>query len=352
LSSSDAARPLVEISEEMNDWMKTDSTKASFGPVTDQRWEGFPKVKFKGVVIQNKILCFSIYSNSGHFNLTFNSDAFKDHQSISCCNTSTRASRENSYQWFHYAIMVKNNAFTIFSNYRELQYKLNFNPKLVAIDDKSVKLHDYKFLYSDRISSNYSYLIVSSSNNYCLSMFVAVEKNCSLEIILNVNKKHNASEIVNGFNDSEGLKIWKDITIRSNFSGQGNLSFFRRCLGNQTTGYWAIDGIHYCNDNIESFSTTLPSNNTSQHVCKNVNAQDRGENNTNFCDRPGYLGKNCNITCEKSLGKSHSNCEKHKICLENEICSCAWGYKGTSCTETCNNGYWGLNCSLTCDMNT
>jgi hypothetical protein len=81
-------------------------------------------------------------------------------------------------------------------------------------------------------------------------MFVAVEKNCSLEIILNVNKKHNASEIVNGFNDSEGLKIWKDITIRSNFSGQGNLSFFRRCLGNQTTGYWAIDGIHYCKDNI------------------------------------------------------------------------------------------------------
>jgi hypothetical protein len=82
-------------------------------------------------------------------------------------------------------------------------------------------------------------------------MFVAVDKNCSLEIILNVNEKHNASKInVDGFNDSEGLKIWKDVTIRSNYSGQGKLSFFRKCLGNQTTGYWAIDGIHYCNDNI------------------------------------------------------------------------------------------------------
>jgi hypothetical protein len=32
--------PLIEISENINDWIKTDSTNASFGPVTDQRWEG------------------------------------------------------------------------------------------------------------------------------------------------------------------------------------------------------------------------------------------------------------------------------------------------------------------------
>jgi hypothetical protein len=83
-------------------------------------------------------------------------------------------------------------------------------------------------------------------------MFVAVDKNCSLEIILNVNEKNNSSIIVDGFNDNEGLKIWKEVTIRSNFSGQGNLSFFRRCLGSQTTGYWAIDAIHFCNKNISN----------------------------------------------------------------------------------------------------
>jgi hypothetical protein len=81
-------------------------------------------------------------------------------------------------------------------------------------------------------------------------MFVAVDKNCSLEIILNVNEKHNLSKIVNGFNDNESLKIWKHVTIRSNFSGRGKLSFFRSCLGGQTAGYWAIDGIHYCQENI------------------------------------------------------------------------------------------------------
>jgi hypothetical protein len=70
-------------------------------------------------------------------------------------------------------------------------------------------------------------------------MFVAVDKHCSLEIVLNVKEKYNSSKIVNGFNDNEGLKIWKEVTIRSNFSGQGKLSFFRRCLGSRTTGYWA-----------------------------------------------------------------------------------------------------------------
>jgi hypothetical protein len=83
-------------------------------------------------------------------------------------------------------------------------------------------------------------------------MFVAVDKYCSLEIILNVNEKNNSSKIVDGFNDSEGLKIWKDVTIRSNFSGQGKLSFFRRCLGSRTTGYWAIDAIHFCKGNISN----------------------------------------------------------------------------------------------------
>jgi hypothetical protein len=81
-------------------------------------------------------------------------------------------------------------------------------------------------------------------------MFVAVDKHCSLEIVLNVKEKYNSSKIVNGFNDNEGLKIWKEVTIRSNFSGQGKLSFFRRCLGSRTTGYWAIDAIHFCDKNI------------------------------------------------------------------------------------------------------
>jgi hypothetical protein len=181
-------------------------------------------------------------------------------------------------------------------------------------------------------------------------MFVAVDKHCSLEIVLNVKEKYNSSKIVNGFNDNEGLKIWKEVTIRSNFSGQGKLSFFRRCLGSRTTGYWAIDAIHFCDKNIETFSATLLSDNKGQHICKNLNAQDKGENNENVCDKPGYVGKYCNISCEEVLGKSYSKCEKHKICLENEICYCAWGYKGRSCAETCKNGYWGLNCSLTCNM--
>jgi hypothetical protein len=74
--------PLIEISENINDWIKTDSTNASFGPVTDQRWEGFPTAKFKGLVIQNTIRSFSIYSKTGLLYLTFNSEDFKHQESI------------------------------------------------------------------------------------------------------------------------------------------------------------------------------------------------------------------------------------------------------------------------------
>jgi hypothetical protein len=42
-------------------------------------------------------------------------------------------------------------------------------------------------------------------------MFVAVDKHCSLEIVLNVKEKNNSSKIVNGFNDKRGLKVWKEI---------------------------------------------------------------------------------------------------------------------------------------------
>jgi hypothetical protein len=80
LSFAGTASSLIEISEEVSDWMKTDSTRASFGPVTDQRWEGFPITNLRGLVIQNRLRSFSIYANSGHLNLTFHSANFKDKQ--------------------------------------------------------------------------------------------------------------------------------------------------------------------------------------------------------------------------------------------------------------------------------
>jgi hypothetical protein len=95
----------------------------------------------------------------------------------------------------------------------------------------------------------------------------------------------------------------------------------------------------------------LPSNSNDKYICKNLNPSHKIEyDRSKFCHKTGQLGKNCDLSCEELLDKSSPNCQKHTICLENGICSCAWGYKGSSCSETCANGYWGLNCSSVCNM--
>jgi imidazole glycerol phosphate synthase subunit HisF len=91
---------------------------------------------------------------------------------------------------------------------------------------------------------------VVSSKSLCLSIFVAVDKKCSLDIIFNVNEKNIFNRTVEGFNEYKLLTKWQKIEIRSNSSGKGELFLFRKRLDGQKTGYWAIHIIRFCPDNI------------------------------------------------------------------------------------------------------
>jgi hypothetical protein len=84
----------------------------------------------------------------------------------------------------------------------------------------------------------------------CLSFFTSVDKNCYLDVIVNVNKINVFNQTVKGFNEDNLLKSWKEIEIKTNLIGKGEIIFFRRRLDNNTTGYWAIDDIRFCNKNI------------------------------------------------------------------------------------------------------
>jgi hypothetical protein len=46
--------------------------------------------------------------------------------------------------------------------------------------------------------------------------------------------------------------MWREIELRSNTSGKGELIFYRKRSDNQIKGYWAIDDIHFCNQKIGS----------------------------------------------------------------------------------------------------
>jgi hypothetical protein len=114
-----------------------------------------------------------------------------------------------------------------------------------------VSFLDY-FYYSDEITLNKpSKLTIESSEDICLSIFVSVNKNCYLNMILKMNQNIVDNKTVEGFNEHNSLKMWKKIEIRSNSSGKGELIFYRkRSDNNQTKGYWAIDDIHFCDKKI------------------------------------------------------------------------------------------------------
>ncbi|XP_068902347.1 uncharacterized protein [Tenebrio molitor] len=337
-----------------DDWRNIHSKNSSHGPVTDRRWKGFTKGKFDGFIMNNNVRCFSIYADGGNVTLEFTSGDLK--QDIKSLNIKDDDSideniRKSSFHWLHYALIRKNNSVNISTNGNVIQtIHLDFVPRSLVIYSNYLKFHDYYFKYSDTITTtkNFSsYLIFDTPKNMCLSFFTSVDKNCYLDVIVNVNKINVFNQTVKGFNEDNLLKSWKEIEIKTNLIGKGEIIFFRRRLDNNTTGYWAIDDIRFCNKNIEIISTDFSHKSDNKVLCKNLNAEYKPGVNM-FCNKTGYLGKNCSVSCEQLLGKSYSNCENYTVCLENEFCYCASGYTGASCERTCNPGYWGINCSSLC----
>jgi hypothetical protein len=81
----------------------------------------------------------------------------------------------------------------------------------------------------------------------------------------------------------------------------------------------------------EANNIKLPLNISYNSVCKVL---DTNLTDTTICEKGGYIGKYCNISCSQVLGKLYPNCESYQICLENSNCSCAWGYEGEFCNES------------------
>lgn len=83
-------------------------------------------------------------------------------------------------------------------------------------------------------------------------MFVSIDKNCLLDIILESDENF-ISKTIKGFNDYT-FKQWIQIEIRPNFFGNATLKFKRKRSDNQKDGFWAIDEIDtYTNDDTGVF---------------------------------------------------------------------------------------------------
>jgi hypothetical protein len=231
----------------------------------------------------------------------------------------------------------------------------DFRPKWLNITGKeTLKIMKDNFRYSNRISENNSYLDVSNiTKHLCIYMFVSVDIDCYLNVILTLGNE-TVTKRVTGFNKENSLKEWKRIEVKienyltDNFTENGKLMFSRGHSNGSKEGYWAIDNIAFCRPSVEINNMKLSLNISYNSVCKVL---DTNLTDTTICEKKGYIGKYCNITCSQVLGKSHSNCENYMICSENSNCYCPWGYEGEFCNKTCDSGRWGINCSSNCSAN-
>ena len=66
------------------------------------------------------------------------------------------------------------------------------------------------------------------------------------------------------------------------------------------------------------------------------------------CPR-GRLGAKCQYECPPNGGDGQGQCRGYLVCVSDPLgCSCASGWRGFACNETCAAGRWGPSCRFAC----
>ncbi|XP_063908294.1 uncharacterized protein LOC135126286 isoform X2 [Zophobas morio] len=313
-----------------DDWHRT-NWSADFRPVLDQRWTTF-SADIKDLTINNRFsLCLKQHSTNIFSYIPYI-------PFIKILNLHTAC------QWGHYEIMKNRthvNLVNTENNNVVNEKKLDFDlaSRTFSPDNLNIKLHKYEFRYSTTTSTKPSYINITSLS--CVSFYVSVDEGCYLKISV---RPENSIKNITGFNEKTKLKQWKKYEIRTDPKAiNQTLSVDRGRYDDRMEGYWAIDDIHSCSSEIVTYRTDLNTPWTNQ-ICAELNSTGSV---SEFCDN-ATLGKQCHIKCDAVFGTLYPNCESHRICVSQNKCHCAWGFKGENCTEECGEDSWGLDCLKNC----
>ncbi|KAJ3647186.1 hypothetical protein Zmor_024718 [Zophobas morio] len=347
----DSKRTLTELTQWVrNDWNVSTTQELPFYPVVDVRWEEFPNIENAQInVTQISVTSFSLCFDKRIF-LKAGDDSYgREFPTISNKHENVE---QNVCQWSHYTVRQKQILEIKFSEtaFHEMEvWKLGFNPKYLVFPKSGVRIkkHQYDFQYSrlttlNNVSSFLDISNLSNSTDLCISLFVSVDENCYLYVVLESGTTPQSVR-VDGFNLENEPKSWKRIEIRtSSYNGTGKLNFNRSRSDNKREGFWAIDKVHICRPSTDVYNLTVNSENSS-YLCKTL----APSSSSTFCEQPGLLGHKCIAKCDQVLGQSYPFCEGYKICLDNGTCECSWGFKGTTCNQSCTDKYWGRDCAST-----
>ncbi|XP_063901952.1 uncharacterized protein LOC135123245 [Zophobas morio] len=343
----DSKRSLSKLTQwVINDWNVSTTQELPFYPVVDVRWEEFPNIKDAQINIsQTNVTSLSLCF---HQRTILNADGG---EFISIVRDKHENVEQNVCQWSHYTVRQKQILEIKFSEtaFHEIEiWKLGFVPKYIIFPKSGVRIktHLYGFRYSrlTTLNDGISFLDISNLSNstdLCISLFVSVDENCYLDVVLESGTIPKTVR-VDGFNLENKPKSWKRIEIHtSSYNGTGKLNFYRSRSGNKREGFWAIDKVHICRLSTDVYSVTIKRENSS-YCCKTL-----ATSSSTFCEQPGLLGHKCTAKCDQVLGQSYPFCEGYKICLDNGTCECSWGFKGTTCNQSCTGDYWGRDCAST-----
>jgi hypothetical protein len=308
-------------------WVMTDASNSFQAHVTDKRWEyfGIDKTNYLRVSL-NKSMSLSLFA-SVEIEVFVNDEDNLDYTTLRLPNE----------EWNHISIILQNNNIVYLLNGEVLKRVDEFSPRELVIKHRSptfFKIHNYKFMQSDKVSNGKPTTLTVPPKKSCLLLYISLCEKCTLNI-----PEVESYHYVSTSSQASDTHFWQVYKLELNSDHENTLTFYKERVDNATMGFWGID-IQDCpniKDNMVSYQVNIPEAETNNYKCgilneKNLAARRNPYNEklmTLDCNR-GKFGNNCEINCGNILGDEYEYCQGHRLC-QNENCTCAWGYSGSSC---------------------
>ncbi|XP_039315531.1 uncharacterized protein LOC105194083 [Solenopsis invicta] len=259
---------------------------------------------------------------------------------------------------------------------RQLQSENNYYMLIRSSEEMSFRLHLYDFLHTTVENAT---LISPSFQVYdeviCVQLLVGLCFECDAQIMLrdSTNDAVLAMEIVKGSTKKtdHGLPMWQYVIIKNNLINYSNyrviIQLIPKLSNRNFNPLWAIANVRQCplnetlRKNVLSIKNRSTSNNSellklnitcqklfyNEHAVVNPMSSDKSNVNLDASNCPlGRLGPKCLVSCEKDL-RTIFNCRGIRICYK-DGCTCAAGFSGKWCSESCNSNTYSYNCKKTC----
>ncbi|KYB27595.1 hypothetical protein TcasGA2_TC033056 [Tribolium castaneum] len=323
-----------------DDWEEKETKNLPTAHILDSRWQEIP-------VIKTNYLHFDLFrsvSISVYTPKNFEIFIYSDTQA-----SYITPPIENNY-WNHFTIISTDKDIITIHNNKTIRKQVNFQPKYVVFKSENetfLKIHHDRLVrWSNTTSKQPTVLTVPPTESPCMILYSSLCPNCTLHIH---HSRKGKKTIHATAQEPDMIEYWQTTEVEIDPNRENQITFYRKNMHGQSSGYWAIEFQLCKKTNMVSYK--INSEETPNFTCETLIKTKRKAYEGNIVEpcSSGRFGTYCNITCESVLGKEFSQCEKCQICVNETYCYCASGYKGEKCSKFCEAGKWGPSCRKQCE---